>query len=156
MRLTGDSSPATKLEGHPGGIQGPNVSGSTVHRVGTMDGTKYGFAKQPRQVFIHVQDFRDPPGINTGTAISKPREGRETFSEDGIPLLLQSWRAVDTSTSPGLVTWNLSRPLNETKPDSCDFQNSGQPPRSCVRVYQTQREAGLGCALVWLVWGPRK
>lgn len=50
VRYPGDSSPATKFEGHPGGIQGPHARGSTVHRAGTKGGQK----EQRRQ---HAQDF---------------------------------------------------------------------------------------------------
>lgn len=129
VRYPGDSSPATKLEGHPGGIQGPHVRGSTVHRAGTKAGQK---EQRRHQACSRLQvDSRPWPerrhqhgnshwqASGGGGFLQVKMEHRWCFHHGGQQQLI-----------PGRhpVTWNLSRLPQEPNPDSCDFQNSGQSP----------------------------
>lgn len=130
VRYPGDSSPATKLEGHPGGIQGPHVRGSTVHRAGTKAGQKEQRRHQacsrlqvdsrpwPERRHQHGNSHWQASG-GGGGFLQVKMEHRWCFHHGGQQQLI-----------PGRhpVTWNLSRLPQEPKPDSCDFQNSGQSP----------------------------
>jgi hypothetical protein len=114
-QLYGSRSPATKLEGHPGGIKMSVGPDSTVQRVGTMDGTKFGLTEQQRR---HLQDFRCTPkgGINTDAPTGKPWGCGDSFPQVKMEHHCCFSHGRRLTPARHLVTWNLSRPPQRNQP----------------------------------------